>query len=203
MTITSYGELKAAITNWFEDRSDLAAYADEFIDLAEAFFNTELRCREMETMVDVVPATGVCTLPVDYLECRRVVERASARRPLAFITPDASEALYPTRAAGPSCHYTIIGPSLYMFPLSANNIELTYYRKVPALSDVNTSNWLLSRLPNLYLHACLMYAAEFIRDDDKIVLETQFVRTWATKLNELDARANYANAGIVLSGDTP
>lgn len=203
MTITSYLELKTAITNWFEDRSDLAAYADEFIDLAEAFFNLELRCREMEAVTDLVPASGVCVLPADYLEYRRVVEKASTRRSLSFIAPDAAEARYSSRNAGPACHFTIIGSGLHVFPQPSNNIELTYYQKVPALSGANTSNWLLARLPNLYLHACLMYAAEFIRDDDKIALETQFVRTWATKLNELDARANYANAGIVLSGATP
>ncbi len=203
MTITSYPELKTAITNWFEDRSDLAAHADEFIDLAEAFFNAELRCREMESVTDLVPASGICALPADYLEYRRVVEKASTRRALSFIAPDAAEARYPARNAGPACHFTIIGSGLHIFPPPSNSIELTYYQEVPPLSGANASNWLLARLPNLYLHACLMYAAEFIRDDDKIALETQFVRTWATKLNELDARAIYANAGIVLSGATP
>lgn len=203
MTITSYAELKTAITNWFEDRSDLAAYADEFIDLAEAYFNAELRCREMEAVTDLIPSSGVCSLPADYLDHRRVVEKASVRRVLSYLAPDAAEALYAVRAAGPACHFTIIGSDLHTFPLAGNDIELTYFRKLPALSDANTSNWLLARLPNLYLHACLMYAAEFIRDADRLALETQFVATFVSKLEELDARASLANAGMTLSTATP
>ena len=203
MTITSYDELKTAITNWFEDRSDLAAYADEFIDLAEAYFSVELRCREMEAVADMTPVANVCTLPSDYLEYRRVVEKAGLRRPLSFITPDAVEAHYPDRASGPACHFTIVGSALYIFPLSSNDIELTYFQQIPALSATQSTNWLLARSPNLYLHTCLMYAAEFIRDNDKLALETQFVRTFVSKLNDLDARSSYANAGVLLSEVTP
>lgn len=203
MTITSYSELKTALTAWYEDRSDLSAYTDEFIDLAEAWLNTTLRCRQMEAVSDLTPTAGVCTLPGDYLEARRVVEKASIRRPLAWIAPATAESLYPSRVGGLSCHYTIVGESLYTFPLAAGDIELTYYQKLPALSDANTSNWLLAALPNLYLHAGLMMAAEFVRDEARMKLEADLAGAYVARLAALDERANVGNAGVTLSMVTP
>jgi len=198
--ITSYSELKTAIPAWFLDRSDLSTYADDFIDLAEALLNAKLRCRQMEATTSLVPASNVCTLPSDYLEYKRVVELASIRRRLDYITEDAADGLYPTRASGLSCHFMIVGSSLTALPLSSNNIELTYYQKVPALSDSNTSNWLLAAHPTLYLHTCLLYAAEFVKNDAVLLRETKWVETYIDTIAALDNRAKFGNAGVTLPG---
>jgi hypothetical protein len=201
MSITSYAELKSAIPIWYKDRSDLAAYADDFIDLAEAYFNAELRMREMETVADLTPSSNVCTLPSDYIEYKRVVELASIRRELSYITETAAEAYYPTRASGLSNHFIIIGSELTALPLSSNDIELTYYQKIPALSDSQTTNWLLTRMPNLYLHACMMYAAEFVEEDAKMAKEAKLVETYVELLHKADNRAKFSNAGVTLTGN--
>ncbi len=200
MSIETYSDLKSAITNWFMSRSDLATNADEMIDLAEAYFNLELRCREMETTETLTPASNVCTLPADYLEYKRVTELASPRRKLAYITEDAADALYAFRDAGPACHFMIIGNSLTALPLSTNDIELTYYQKIPALSDTTTTNWLLTRAPNLYLHACLFYAAELVKDNEEITKEGALMGKFMDSLMALDNRAKFGNAGVVLQG---
>lgn len=204
MAITTYSELKSAIVNWYKDRSDLADFADEFIDLAEAYFNLEIRTREMETVEDLTPTNNVCTLPTDYLEYKRVVELTSIRRPLEYITEDAADSLYPTRAAGLSGNFMIIGNELTALPLSTNDIELTYYQQIPALSDSNTTNWLLTRMPNLYLHACLMYAAEFTKDpgfNGELQKHAALVDKYRELLTGLDNRAKFANAGVTMTGD--
>lgn len=203
MTITTYDDLKDKFTestlNWMA-RTFSDDEADEFIDLAEADFNMSLRCREMEAVTDLSPTSNVYTLPTDYLEYKRVVEKASIRRRLDFITEDAVDALYPTRESGLSCNFTIIGGSLYTYPLSSNDVELTYYQKVPALSDSTTTNWLLTRLPNLYLHAAMYYAAEYIGDTEKMAAELAFVERCKGMLMSLDNRAKFASAGITLAG---
>lgn len=199
MTIENYSDLKSAITR-FTARSDIASSADDLIDLTEAYFNVELRCREMEAKTDLTPASNVCTLPTDYLEYKRVVELASIRRRLEYITEDAADALYPTRTAGLACHFMIIGDELTALPLSANDIELTYYQKIPALSDANTTNWLLTRLPNLYLHGCLFHAAELTRNTEKMATEGALVEKYISSLTNLDNRAKFGNAGVTLGG---
>jgi hypothetical protein len=182
----------------------LQPFAADFITLAEAYFNLNLRVRQMETKVDLTPdGDGVCTLPTDYIEYKRVVELASIRRPLEYITEDADDEYYPTRSAGLACHFMILGDSLTALDISSNDIELTYYQAVPALSAQNTTNWLLAKLPNLYLHTCLMYAAEWLHEDSELARETAFVTRFVELLNSADNRAKFGNAGMTMRGPTP
>ncbi len=201
-SITTYTGLKAAIQSFYKDRSDLPF--DDLIGLAEAYFNVELRCREMEVVEDLTPdVDGVCTLPTDYLEYKRVVELASIRRPLEYITEDGADSLYPTRTAGLACHFMIVGNELTALEISSNDIELTYYQQIPALSDSNSTNWLLTRMPNLYLHCCLMYAAEWAKDPSStasMVHEAALVDKYKQLLIGLDNRAKFANAGVTIPG---
>lgn len=204
MTISTYVELQTAVQDWYEDRADLQPFAADFITLAEAYFNLNLRVRQMETKVDLTPdADGVCTLPTDYIEAKRVVELASIRRPLEYITEDAADEYYPTRTAGLSCHYMLLGETLTALDVSSNDIELTYYQEVPALSVGNPSNWLLAKLPNLYLHTTLMYAAEWLHEDPELAKETAFVTRFVELLNGADNRAKFGNAGMTMRGPTP
>ena len=200
MAIATYDDLKSAITTWFMGRTDVAEVADDMIDLTEGIINQTLRCREMETVTDLTPTSNVCTLPTDYLEYKRVVELASIRRPLEYITEVGADDLYPTRTAGLSCHFMIIGNNLTALPLSSNDIELTYYQQVPALSDSNTTNWLLTRSPNLYLHGCLMHAAEFVKNTEEGVKEATLFRSYIDMLMSLDNRSKFGSAGVTLSG---
>lgn len=201
MTIASYSDLKTAIVSWDRDRATLAAFADEIIDLSEAYFNLELRVREMEAVTSLTPASNVCTLPSDYIEYKRVVEKASTRRRLEYITEDAADSLYPSRTAGLSNHFMIIGSNLTALPLSSNTIELTYYQKIPALTDANPTNWLLTKSPNLYLHACMMYAAELEEFNGKMEKEATLVRKFVDLLNAADNRGKFGNAPVTLPGN--
>ena len=205
MTISTYAELKTAITNWFMDRSDVGtSYGDEIIDLAEAYFNLNLRVREMETVDDLEPdVDSICTLPTDFIEAQRVVELASIRRPLEFLTPEMVDEWYPDRAGGLACHYTIVGEELTVFPMSSNDIELTYWAEIPALSGSQTTNWLLTKSPNLYLHTCLMYAAEFAKDQAQFVQEAALVARFVELINAAGQRAKFGNAAVTQRGPTP
>lgn len=200
--ISSYSTLKTAISEWFMGR-DLSGDVDVFIDLAEAYFNVKLRLRQMETIASIAASSNTYALPSDYIEYKRVVEKASIRRQLKYITEDAVETLYPTRSSGLSCHFTIIGSTIYTFPLSTTDIELLYYAKIPALTDANTTNWLLTAHPNLYLHACLLYAAEWVKDDGELTKESTFVQNYVNLLHSADNRGKFANAGVVLPGSVP
>lgn len=200
MSIGTYAELKAAFPTWYMEKSDLSTIADDLIDLSEAYFNKVLRCRQMETSDDLTPTNNVCTLPSDYIEYKRVVELASRRRALEYIGEDAADLLYANRTSGLANHFMIVGSSLTALPLSSNDIELTYYQAIPALSDANTTNWLLTTMPNLYLHAGLMMAAEFYHDEAMLAKETALTARFVDILNEADNRGKFGNAGITLTG---
>lgn len=199
MAITTYAELKTAVQAWFYGRDDLSDYVADFITLAEGHFNRELRVREMVAVTDLTPSSGAVTLPSDYLGYKRVVEKASTRRPLTYIVPEAADHLYSSSAAGLGVNFTIVGDTLYTYPAASNDVELTYYQEIPALSDANTSNWLLAKYPNLYLRAAQMMAAEFAKDDAEqsklmSIVDLQFRQMRGND----DAEAFYGAAHVAL-----
>lgn len=55
-------------------------------------------------------------------------------------------------------------------------------------------------MPNLYLHACMMHAAEFVKDDDQLIKETGIVQQYIGMLQKLDERGRFAGAGVTLPG---
>ncbi len=182
MALDSFSNIKAAVQEWM-DRSDVAGRADDFITLAEGHFNLELRCREMvTTSADNTPTSGAITLPTDFVQMVRVVEQTSPRRELSYIPAQTADRNY-DNTAGVSSEYTIIGTTLKTYPLSSNDLELTYYQQIPALSDSNTTNWLLDKYPNIYLATSIMEAARYFRDEEEYRTQAQRVGGMIQRLN--------------------
>lgn len=208
MSISTYAELQAAIASNIA-RSDLTAFIPDFIMLAENVLNygseeiEALRVREMETVSTVTMASGVGTVPTGFLQHIRAVEGTTSRRLLSYITPDAAEILYPTRSSGIPANFTIIGDSLYVFPLTDNSIEFTHYSAIPALSDSAPTNWLLTKAPGVYLRTSLLMAAEFIKDNEEMVKQAQMAKSLIAGLNRSDMVGKYARAGVTARGVTP
>jgi hypothetical protein len=208
MAITDYSSLVTAIGDDLA-RSDLTSYIPDFIMQAEQVFNhgsesiDPLRVRDMETIDSLSPTSNVYTLPDDYLQYRRVTEEASPRRPLDYIDPMGVDQLYPLRASGYSNHFTIIGNSLYTYPLSTNDVELVYYATIPALTSVATTNWLITKAPSLYFRMGLMFAASFIKNDGEVAKNAQMAKALIDGMNRSGMMANYARAGLTLRGITP
>lgn len=208
MAITDYSSLVTAIGDDLA-RSDLTSYIPDFIMQAEHVFNhgsesiDPLRVRDMETIDSLSPTSNVYTLPDDYLQYRRVTEEASPRRPLDYIDPMGVDQLYPLRASGYSNHFTIIGNSLYTYPLSTNDVELVYYATIPALTSVATTNWLITKAPSLYFRMSLMFAASFIKNDGEIAKNAQMAKALIDGMNRSGMMANYARAGLTFRGITP
>jgi len=208
MALANYSDLVAAIQAFMMDRADLAGPAPDFIKLGEAVISQgadasgalpeipALRCRDMEAVATVALANGVGALPADYLQYRRVVQTSSPRRELEYIAPGAAEQQYPSRASGPGCHFTIIGASLYTFPLVANSCELTYYAAVPELTALQPTNWLMTKHPGVYLRASLMQAAEYIKNDGEFQKQALLLRSLISGMNRSDQMANQAKAGL-------
>lgn len=208
MAITNYSELVTAIANKMA-RSDLDEYVPDFVLQAEQVFNhgsesiDPLRIRDMETIDSLTPVSNVYTLPSDYLQYRRVTEESSPRRPLDYIDPKGVDQLYPLRASGFSNHFTIIGGSLYTYPLSTNDVELVYYATIPALTEAAPTNWLITKAPSLYYRMALMFAADFIEDGDATAKNAQMAKALIDGMNRSGMLANYARAGLTLRGVTP
>jgi hypothetical protein len=203
MALNTATGLKTAIADWLADNS-LTAYLDDFVTLAEDHLNRELRHRKMQEVVDLTPSSGVCTLPSDYLYFVRVVEKAAIRRELQAIAMHAADQLYPARQSGLASHFTVVGDELRMFPVSSNDIELTYMQRIPSL-NANSTNWLLSEAPGLYLSACQLMALVFKNEVDtpRAQALTQQVRQHIDRLNAQSDLSAFYKVKRIARGVTP
>lgn len=152
MAITNYSELQTAVLNWLSRTGDtnLSSRVPECIALAELSFNRELRTRQMETSDTLTPVSGVCTLPTDYLELRRIYVNTSVPIEMEYIPPEQFYLKFPVTAGG-SKYYTIEGDSILLADRGSTAVKILYFQEIPALSDSNTSNWLLNKHHDLYL----------------------------------------------------
>lgn len=170
MAITTYAQLQTAIQAWSE-RTDLASYVTDFITLTESRIKKsfgKVRLRPMETIDDLTPAAGICTLPTDFLAMKTVRALTSPTRRLEYATEDWMEEAYPSTEAGVPGFYTVVGSSLTMKPATSSDIRITYWATPPALSDAATTNWLLTAHPEIYLYGGLLELETFAENDEGI-----------------------------------
>jgi hypothetical protein len=170
MAISTVAELKTAISNWM-NRSDLTSRIPEFISLAEAGFNRNLRTREMLVRSTASTSGQYVSLPTDYLEMLNIeLTSTSPPKRLVYITSDRSDD-YRERQnnkTGIPDYYTIEGTSIQLLPTpsEAVTVQLNYYQDIPALSGLADSgdNWLLLAHPDVYLYGTLMQASPYVMD---------------------------------------
>jgi hypothetical protein len=170
MAISTKAELNTAVANWL-NRSDLTARIPEFISLAEASFNRNLRTREMLTRSTASTADQYVSLPTDFLEMMNI-ELTSTTPPkrLIYITSDRSDDYreQQNNTTGTPDYYTIEGAFLQLLPSPdvSVTIQLNYYKDIPAMATLadSGSNWLLLAHPDIYLYSILMQASPYIMD---------------------------------------
>lgn len=102
--------------------------------------------------------------------------------------------------------FTIFGSEIELGPTPDQNytIEMVYRQNIPALAS-NSTNWLLSLAPDLYLYGALLESAPYIKEDARIQVWGLGLKTALDSLNELGQMSTY-NAGPLemrVSGVTP
>jgi hypothetical protein len=128
-----------------------------------------LRVREIETIDTITMATGVGTLPTTFLEAIRVVEAATPRRPLTYISPEQADIDYASRPSGSGQFYTIIGSSIYGYPRGSTSFELTHYAMPTTINgDGAVVDTILTAYPMIYLAGVLAMVAYNLDDNEKM-----------------------------------
>ena len=173
MAISTYTELQSAVADWL-NRTDLTSVIPSFISLAEAKFNRELRVRDMLTRKQATSDAEYVSLPDDFLEHYALeLNTASAQPPMEFVGAEEAKRLkaaHVTASSGnySTYRYTVIDGAFEIVPAPNADLDLriVYYAKIPALAD-NSTNWLLTKSPDLYLYSSLLESAPYLKDDDR------------------------------------
>lgn len=205
MAITDYSSLQTAIANWMV-RDDLSAQITTFIQLFEARINRTLRVRQMETTSSLTPSSGVATLPTDFLEWRALTYMGTVQNDIEYVNPNAFVELYPdTPSDTPPTIFTIVGSSINMMPIDTANttVRLDYYAQIAALSNSNTTNWLLTAYPDLYLFGSLVEGSLYVIDQNAAQIWKQRTDDTLQEIIRLDAFSRAPSAVRAIGVPTP
>ena len=190
MSLSTFAELKTALASWV-NRSNLTTSLGDFITLSEAKINRRLRVSEMETAFSSTAiASGAVTRPADLAAIKALWVTGDSQRTLEAKTLEFIQR-FPSLSTTPQ-FYAWSTTGLVFYP-SSGSVEGVYYAKVPALSDSNTTNWLLTANPDLYLWAGLEQAAFFIKDDNEAA-------KWSAKADGLIQELNDRSMANQFSG---
>jgi hypothetical protein len=86
----------------------------------------------------------------------------------------------------------------YPTPNASFTAELLYYQKIPALSDSNTSNWLLEEFPDVYLYGSLTHSAPYLSEDERIAVWAQLYSAGVARVNQSSDDSIYSGSGLTM-----
>ena len=200
MALDTFAGLKATIADYL-NRDDLTAIIPSFITIAEAKFSRKLRTRQMIKRAEGQIETAFFTYPADWLQAKEFQLNTNPIVRLQFVTEAYGDELKANRyvSIGQPAYYTITGTQLEFIPApdSTYSAELTYYAKIPALSDANTSNWLLAYAPDLYLYGALLEASPYLKDDERLATWGQLFANSLGDIEVADQRASVSSTPLV------
>lgn len=188
MSISTYAELQTAVDNWMH-RTDLSARVPEFIQMGEAVLNRKLRTVDMETRATITTGTTsrFIGLPTGFLEMRSMFIQDPAKE-LFYLNPGSlrDRIVSETDTAEPEFFTIKDEIELDCIPSTALTIEQHYLKKYDIATD--STNWLLTNYPELYLHAALASAAFYVIDDPRLQTVNSLLSEGIMELNRQEAR---------------
>ena len=207
MALSNYSELQSSVANWL-NRSDLTTeITGDFIVLTEKDFNSKLRIRKMvESDSSFSINAETVALPSGFLQVRDLfILSGGTKYALTYMTPPQMDQIKGSSTSGMPVAYTIIGDNFRFAPTPDTTYTgtLNYFKSFDALSDSNTTNYILTNHPSIYLYGSLYHAANFLGGIEPRQVQ-QWQQQYATSLERLernDREDQYGNAPLQQRGD--
>lgn len=179
MAISTYSELKTAITDWME-RSDISGSAEDFVTLAEAKLNRKLQAVEAD-----VTLTGTVNSRAIDISSYNVIEGL-----VLYLNDDGdeieltkkAEGTFPQRDDADEPEIWSLDGDNINFDCKMDEAYTFRFRYVGrfALSDAAPTNSLLTNHPDVYLAACIVWGGLYTQNPDLVIgykaLLDEFIR---------------------------
>jgi len=202
MALNTYTALKASIAD-FLNRDDLTAVIPDFISLAEAQINRDVRHWKMEARSSGQQSSGdeYMQIPADWVETIRLHLTGTGTTVVNLVSRDsmADKRAGQEDMAGTPIMYTHADGQfqLYPTPSTDTDFELLYFQKIPSLSS-NSDNWLLLEAPDVYLYGALLHSAPYLAEDQRVAVWAQMYSASVQRLNEVSEDARFSGSGLKL-----
>lgn len=194
MPLNTYTDLQVSIGSWL-NRRDLTAQIPDFIVMAEANLRRRLKVRDEVARVQTTISTQYTELPDDFRSLKSIklivngIDQPFEQCSAAGIIARRGER---GPVTGQPRYYAIVGNALEVerVPDTSYVLEMSYYANIPALA-ANTTNWLLTKHPDLYLYSSLLQSAPFLKDDDRVQVWQSIVEGTFAEIEIDDQRSEY------------
>lgn len=189
----------AQLIDEIRDEMDDDAYSLEKIyrgiSRAEAMFNRQLRCPQMETEVDIAVSQEASSLPSDFLSLRAVYREGSPDKVMRSMSPTGLRNEYQGQDGEPQA-YAIENGRLIVGPVGTASLTVLYYAKLVPLTDNNPTNWLLRDHPDLYLHQTLAILFGKTGDRDRAADNLSIATALINQVNAEGRKARWGSSPL-------
>lgn len=216
MAITNYATLKTAVQNWAaRSDSDFTNRIDDFIDAAEdrinygsedrQFPSDPLRVLGLESRENLDISSATVGVPTGWLESIRLYLDINPIKTVKYLTPDRFYEADVVRVStsGKPTIYTMEGTNFQFGPapdLSYTG-KLSFFKKIPALSGDNETNWLITNSPLTYLYGSLIEYGIWSLNDE---LTLKYLNLFSGRINSLmtqDKKARTSGSHLRMIAD--
>jgi len=195
MALSNYSELKTAIEN--EISNPEAEFTDsipDFISRAEAKINRRCRMREQEQQATLTygstDTTRRIAVPTGLLEVfdlrvKKATEATTSYSPLQYASPRQIHRYYD---ASELAAYTLRDELELNATVDEDHTLIMHYLKKWDIAT-DTTNYLLTNYPDVYLYGACAEAEIFMYNDPRIVIWKSLFDEGIAELNALDHRS--------------
>ena len=197
MALANYNDLKSSIAD-FLNRDDLTSVIPDFITMAEAGFNRQLRHWRMEDRATALLDTQYTALPTNFVEPIRMSLTAGNTHTLEIVGVQEMSDLRANalNTSGRPRYFAILDQSIEVYPSPDGDytMELVYYEAIPSL-EANSTNWLMTNYPDAYLYGSLMHSAPYLQEDARLQTWSALYQSAVSAINQDAERAKTGGSG--------
>jgi hypothetical protein len=200
MSLTNYTDLQTSVASWLH-RADLTAIIPDLVTLGEATINRKLRLLQMENVASL--STSItdrfATLPTGFMEAIDLslylddYPQTLTQVPLSKIngnslTDQAQPRFY---AISSNIVFDVISDEVY-------TLSFRYLKKLDLATD--TTNYVMTTYPDIYLYATLMAAEPYMKNDKRLGIWAGLLKDGIEAANRLDGRSRGKSMLTIESG---
>jgi hypothetical protein len=192
--ITDYASLQTALANLL-GRGDLTSHIPGFIQDLEAELKDDERVRKHADRGTLNVSGDGVLLPTDMMELESWYhDNDTYRGAIETVGVDAIPQLKQQYGATGVPLYAAIVDGRARFaptPDATYATKMTYWRTITALSDANTTNWLLLDRPDIYKYGAARFSAPFLKEDERLPTWDALYQRALDQLSDATQRAQF------------
>lgn len=197
MSLDNYTNLKAAIADHL-NRADLTTQIVDFITIAEARMNRELRLQSMESLETLTTVAGTATvaLPTRYRAAKWMYVDGSPKQSLSYMPGEQMFMTYGGSENGKPLAFTRQSGNFRFAPTpdAAYTIYALCIKAFQNLSGSVATNGLLDYAPDIYLYSSLSAAKKYIKDEKEWLAYEEKYKGIRDSLNLEDKEQRYSGS---------